>query len=154
VSGNHLSIRLASRGVYKLCIAPRAVYPTSDIEFSVSTGVLLRVINASPPPPPPPVETVNRSESPLQLVATLLGSLASVIAVGGAMIGACRYYRKRRTSGSAGQSEQARVEIGLRGEQPMNKVLLTSTSPRSDAAPISTAHTCTCTCTGTELTGC
>ena len=127
VTGNHVSIRLAERGVYKLCIAARA-HPMSDSAFSVATGVLLLVTMASPPPPPPPVHviaSVSESKGPLDTFATVIGTIASTIAVAGALRAAFIFYRRRRRrSGN----------------------LLSSVAPRSESSPPVTVLA------GTEIT--
>ena len=129
VAGNHVSIRLAERGVYKLCIAARA-HPMSDSAFSVATGVLLLVTMASPPPPPPPVHviaSVSESEGPLDTFATVIGTMASTIAVAGALRAAFIFYRRRRRRSGQGN-------------------LLSPVAPRSESSPPVTVLA------GTEIT--
>ena len=100
VAESSITVRITEIGVYKVCRATTAT-PLSDAAFVQCAGILLPVTLASPPPPPPPpVDVPKSSKDPIDIAAAVTGTVASVIAIAGAVCAARRkYFRKRRRGG-------------------------------------------------------
>jgi len=95
-----VTVRISQTAIYKMCCATTS-RPVSDRAFVDSTGILLSVVLASPPPPPPPPRPDDdllktASKTSLEIASTIIGSLAGLIAIGGAAITVFKRCRSRR----------------------------------------------------------
>jgi len=111
VSHGTLLVHLNKPGVYKLCVAEN-VNPMSDAQFKVATGVFLSV------------EVAPYRVDLYTVVSSILGTLASAVAVCGACYSSFKCYR-RKICRKATVLDPPKIEMPLSN-------LLESTTTRSD----------------------